>query len=255
MYGKKVDRRRYFLFGILCFLTFFVLKDTPNTIQNKFAYHRVFSGMTKEPWQIEEGKYCRVYYTDGLEDAEMTARIADSYYPMVAADFAWNRKDKLVFVLYQDGAAMAKALGMKEEESVPMGAYCSQMVAVLSPSNWTQEQENWLQVEDFLENGPIVHEMVHFALDEKAGGPYPLWFSEGVALFYEKKYTGFEWRADLKGCCHSISMEDLAYRFQDLDTDMAYRKSYECVAGFVERYGEDVLQKRISALHLQKPSE
>ncbi len=237
------------MFGMICLLAVLVSKAAPREVQKKFVHNLALSPVTKEFWRVEEGKYCRVYYEEGQEEAEMTMRIADSYYPMVSADFGWNRKEKLDFMLYQDGADMGRALGMNEGEPLPMGAYYSGLVVVLSPSQWTKERGNWQQTEEFLEKGPVVHEMVHFALDEKAGGAYPLWFSEGVALYYEKKYTGFEWRKDLKGYCDSISMEDLTYRFQELDTAAAYRKSYECVTGFVEKYGEKALQQRIVCIN------
>ena len=208
--------------------------------QNKFL---VESFSTQ--WRMLEGEYAMVYYRENAEEARMILDLADSYFPMVARDFSWNRKEKVEYVLYDDSLEMKQALQMKEEDALPMGAYYHGAAAVLSPSLWAKGNEDWQRAEEFIENGPVVHEMLHFAMDEVSKGRYPHWFSEGVALYYEKKYTGFEWAKEEKAKSKEITMEELYHGFDKLNPALAYRKSYDWVRGFVSQYGEDALQELI----------
>ena len=41
--------------------------------------------------------------------------------------------------------------------------------------------------DDFLERGPVVDEMIHFAVDDKTKGNCEQFLSEGIALYYERK--------------------------------------------------------------------
>lgn len=219
-------------------------------------------------WQIAQGQFVRVFYQGNtaeiLQEAQMIQRVADTYFPAIQGDFQWDRKEKLDFILFHDKAAMAKVLHMEiveEKESsimqqerriknktLPMGAYYDNKILVLSPSLWTQASQDAMGLDEFLEKGPVVHEMVHFALDEKVAGTYPLWLTEGVALYYEKKYIGVEWRPDLEKECKDISMEDLEYRFRQLPAATAYRRAYELIANFVEKKGEQALQEYIEGM-------
>lgn len=222
-------------------------------------------------WQMAQGQYVRVFYQGNTaeirQEAQMIQRVADSYFPAIQGDFQWDRKEKLDFILFHDKAAMAKVLHMEiaedkeanttrrlqkeqriKNKTLPMGAYYENKILVLSPSLWTQESHDAMGLDEFLEKGPVVHEMVHFALDEKVSGTYPLWLTEGVALYYEKKYIGVEWRPDLEEECKDISMEDLGYRFRQLPAATAYRRSYELIADFVEKKGEQALQEYIEGM-------
>lgn len=213
-----------------------------NNLQNKYQANASYS-----EWRMQEGEYAVVYYRENVQEAQMVLDLADSYFPMIAKDFNWNRKEVVKYVLYDNREEMRKALHMKPSEQLPMGAYYHGVAAVLSPSLWTQGDEDWQKAEEFIENGPVVHEMIHFAMDETANGEYPHWFSEGVALYYEKKYTGFEWSADVREKSKAIAMEELYHKFDAIEPDLAYRKSYDWVNGFVGVYGEEALQELIKS--------
>lgn len=209
-------------------------------------------GTEETQWITLEGIYCKVYYQKNPQEAQMILHMADTYYPWIAKDFDWNRADKLEFVLFHNEDAMKKALNIHGDRQVPMGAYYKGAASILSPSIWVQNGESWKQTEEFLENGPVVHEMIHFAIDEKAKGEYPHWFSEGVALYYEKKYTGYEWRTDLKDEAQVITMEQLYHEFETLDPSVSYRKSFDWVNGYVRKFGEEKLQELLASGKLNR---
>lgn len=198
-------------------------------------------------WHCLEGRYCVVYYQQSREEGEMTMRAADLYYPLVAADFQWKRTEKPIFMLYHDKYQMKTALGLSEKAPIPMGAYQGGRIAVLSPSVWAAG-ESGKRTDAFLETGPVAHELVHFAMDDTVKGGYPTWLTEGVALYYEKKYTGFEWRPDLKDASGQLNPETLRHSFQELPVALAYRKSFDLVEGYVNAYGETALQNYIRAI-------
>lgn len=196
-----------------------------------------------DQWQALEGRHTVVYYQQSKEEAAMAMRAADLYYPLVAADFQWERQEKPIFVLYHDKKQMAQALGIREEADIPMGAYKGGRIAILSPSVWASG-ESYAQLEAFLEKGPIAHELIHFAMDDISEGIFPVWLTEGVALYYEKKYTGFEWRPDLKEESRSLSPQCLQ-NAGEVPVPLFYRKSYELVADFVRVHKEEGLQQYI----------
>ena len=198
-------------------------------------------------WNHMDGKYCVVYFKLLPEEAATLMRAADVYFPMTAADFNWKRTEKPIFVLYHDKKEMAKTLGIEQSKPVPMGAYSQGRISVLSPSLWAEGGDAF-RIDMFLEKGPVAHELVHFAMDDTLEGTYPLWLAEGVALYYENKYTGFEWRPDLREQSRLLNVQHLSVRFHDLPVDLAYRKSFDLVKHYVSVYGEEGLQQYLTSL-------
>ena len=43
----------------------------------------------------------------------------------------------------------------------------------------------------------FVHELTHLVVDDLAGGNFPVWFTEGSALYMEYMLLGYEWGRDL----------------------------------------------------------
>lgn len=194
---------------------------------------KLSSFIEKEGYQITQGKYCQVYSCKENSDYVWTiCRMCDTYYPLLLHDFGMEDSEKLKFILYEDEKSMCEVLGITPE-NVPMGAYYCDTIHVLNPEVWTRG-EQWQQMESFLEDGPILHEMAHYFLDKKLQKKYDLWFTEGIALYYENKYTGFEWRPDLEKVAVSISLEELKKNFTSLDEAKAYRRSYDIICSIAK---------------------
>ncbi len=199
-------------------------------------------------YKHEESKHAIIYYSQ--EDSEFIHTIKESldlYYPLLAEDFSLNNleKEKVNVILYPNAEELEKAIKYNYGQKIPMGVYYGGIINLLSPRNYVKSENYSDIIEYFIENGPIVHELAHHFTDIKAKGNYDIWFSEGIALFYEKKYTNFEWRRDLKESSAKIDFEDLKNKFRTLDEAMAYRRSFDIVNDFVQENGEEALQALI----------
>ncbi len=211
-------------------------------LQKQSISKKIFYYVDKETYLLEEGKAGKVYYTrEDEEYVSLVSGMIDIYYPLIAQDFNLSGTKKVSAVIYPDRKSLCDVLGM-EEKDAPMGAYYGGIINILSPSAWAGAGDS-KTIDAFLEDGPVVHELVHLAVDEKCRGNYDLWFTEGMALYYEKKYTGFEWRPDLKQKSAAITLSDLEERFSGQNEILAYRKSYDIISAIGIKYGEDAIQK------------
>ncbi len=84
----------------------------------------------------------------------------------------------------------------------------------------------------------MIHEFTHLIVDEKTRGNYPLWLTEGLALFIEKETIGFEWEKGI-GEISNISLKDLNDNFDEIEIGAAYRKSYEVIDKLNDQFGFD----------------
>lgn len=194
-------------------------------------------------WKVIEGLHSNVYYQKEKEYAELIQRQADTYYTIIAEDFKWNKTKKIDFVLFEEKQNFVSSLLYRGE--IPMGVYYNGVIAILSPNLWEDKKQDWQTQEEFLEKGPVVHEMIHFVVDDKTNGNCEQFLSEGIALYYEQKYTNFLWDIKENEKQIKITKKQLKENFNQLDSSLAYWKSYEWVKKFVECYGEKVLQEAL----------
>ncbi len=194
-------------------------------------------------WKQIEGRYSRVYYQNEKQTAQMIQRQADTYYTMIAADFGWQRTEKIDMILFETKQMFEASFFY--DGALPMGAYYKGIIAVVSPQLWDMQKQGWERTDYFLENGPVVHEMIHFAVEEKTKGSCPRFLTEGIALYYEKKYTGYLWSIPEEEKQIPVTKANLEKEFYHMDTGLFYWKSYEWVLKFVECYGEETLQKAL----------
>lgn len=230
---------KYSCFLLLFLILFYgVTKNEKQTTLQKLLFCD-----NMQHYKIVEGIHSNVYYQKEKEYAELIQRQADTYYAMIAEDFKWNRTDKINFILFETKEDFTSSLLYRGE--IPMGVYYNGVIAILSPNLWKGEKENWQIKDDFLEKGPVVHEMIHFAVDDKTKGNCEQFLSEGIALYYEEKYTNFLWDIKENEKQIAITKKQLKENFNQLDSSVAYWKSYEWVKKFVECYGEKALQEAL----------
>lgn len=84
----------------------------------------------------------------------------------------------------------------------------------------------------------FIHELTHLMVDYLAKGNFPMWFTEGSALFMEYTFLGYEWGQDVKEFKH-FTLEDLTHRFSELDEYLAYKQSFLMVRSIIETFGRD----------------
>lgn len=224
-------------------------------IQKKVISRKIFSQLEDYFFITKESQYGKIYFTyHDKEYSQMILSMVDMYYPLIAKDFGCDADKTITIIVYPTKKLMGKVVGTGEEQ-IPMGAYYGGILNILSPELWLEGEEDSTKIDRFLEEGPMIHEIVHLVLDQKLKGVYDLWFTEGVALFYEKKYTGFEWRPDLKEKSADITWKDLKTSFRMLEEAKAYRKSYDIICGIAEDGGELQLQDMISKMAKGKSFE
>lgn len=165
-----------------------------------------------------------IYYTKKDEEtAELTALTLSCYMPLLEEEFD-IKAGKPVIVIYPNESELKKAIG---SDKAPIGAYYAGIIHILSPVGRGTK-------EDFMKNGPVVHELVHYIVDKKTNGNYYVWFSEGTALYYEYKYLGCEWHSELQGKTDEITLKQLESDFKGIDEISAYRRSFELIRDELE---------------------
>lgn len=226
----------------------YTISSSVYEIQKKSICKKIFSSISDSEFFRKEFEFGEVFYTKTDSDyVNMTGGMIDIYYPIISKEFNCFNNEKVIVVIYPSKKMIGEVLQMGIEE-VPMGAYYGGIINVLSPTLWTSKTEENRIIDEFLEEGPMVHELIHLALDKKLKGNYEIWFTEGIALYYEKKYTGFVWRDDLKEKCKYITIEDLKNNFRFLKEEEAYRRSFDIIQSMVNKIGEEGLQDIIKKM-------
>lgn len=243
---------------ILCilFLVFIILFGISNRFSNETyimqkdlpAKNYIKNLIKKENYIQKKVNNLNIYYTEkDFTYTDMILRVFDVYYPLISSDFDISITYQVDIILWPTKNDMACLLNMEEDE-VPMGAYYAGVLNILSPDLWIESKAESDIKDIFLEEGPLVHELCHFALDKKLSGRYSLWFTEGIALYYEKKYINFEWRTDLKNAGKKITLDELRNSFEFLNEEVAYRRSYDIIQSIVDEKGEEALQSIIKEM-------
>jgi len=181
--------------------------------------------------------------------AELVGKEADKAAAAVAEllPHDWSA-EKPWLIIIPDQAALQEAFGWGEGSGA-LGVYLADTIKVLSPRAW-----HWLPAEDrvasFRAEGPLVHEYTHYVLDQRTGGNYPYWFSEGLAQLLEYKINGYQWVEE------GSSPADGIFTPQTLDSALnrpesqarAYRQALSLVAYLESIWGVDGLNRLIDAL-------
>ena len=197
------------------------------------------SGGYRSGYQKAAGYYADIYYGANCEThAAATMRIIDVYYPYLAAEFGIYKDLKAEIAIHGSKEDMYAAMGKDYGEKPPMGAYYKGVIQILSPECWVQSEA--VLSDEFVAEGPVIHELAHFMLEEKTGGNYEVWFSEGVALYMEYKYMAYEWKAQTESY-DKIALSEMAEYFKQINQASAYRMAFEQVKNLVENYGQGVL--------------
>ena len=173
-----------------------------------------------------------IYYPENeSETAHMIKSIAESWGDDVLSFFEFQPDQTINIVLYAQEDELKGALRIPQSQSA-MGAYAGGFVNLISPEEHYSEDEAY----EILTN-VFIHEVAHLALDRIAKGNYPLWFTEGSALYLEYSLLGYEWG---KGIIDEppYSIDDMTYRFSSLDEQAAYRKSFLMVKDMIDTRGQ-----------------
>lgn len=187
-------------------------------------------------YEVKSYLSCNIYYTKkDKENADLTAIMVSTYLPMLKKDFKIDVK-KPTIIIYPNERELKHKL--KYKRSVPMGAYYGGIIHILSPENYLEDK--YSRSYDFIKKGPIVHELTHYFVDIKSKGKYKIWQTEGIALYFENKYLGYEWHKELEGKTDGVNQRQLEKEFYKIDESLAYRKSYELIRDKMKENRENI---------------
>ncbi|AOY75336.1 peptidase MA family metallohydrolase [Clostridium formicaceticum] len=193
-----------------------------------------------------------IRYDDGIhqEVVDLVAMTAEDKYAEVIKAFEYKLEEKVMIVLYDDVEALMN-ITMLGRGIPPMGVYYGNSIHLLNPSHWIKDDEDMEAT--FYFEGPLLHELVHLFTDHVGKGNFPVWFTEGVSLYFEYRVDGYEWGKEVVELDYTIEM--LRDEFYALDEYLAYTQSFRIVRNFVENHGEEALIEVIKSLgegkHLQ----
>lgn len=207
--------------------------------------HEIIIYKTKD-YHIKETEHFIIKYEKyDKEMIDLVAKAAEEKYIEVTKMFEYTPKDKITVIVYDDAQKLMKNTNL-EQSKPPMGVYYASTIQILSPRLWVPSDQNMEDV--FLNQGPMVHEVTHLLVDDLARGNYPLWFTEGMALYQEYVQTGYEWGKNLNYDGAPFTVEQLTNDFGSLNEMLAYKRSFELVRSLAEREGFEKLNQLLREL-------
>jgi len=236
---RKYGRRLlYALAGVMLLLALFMLTCRDFLYTRVYPVFKRYEGLRiqrelDDYKLLDDGGFI-IRYTDGDEASALKLRdIANEYGGCVSDFFGISREEPVEIILFPHETILKGMLRIPQDQSA-MGAYAGGRINLLSPNRFVDINQD---IDSF--DNVFVHEYAHLAADDLARGNYPIWFTEGCALYLEYDVLGYEWGSDLmdEDLSH-ITVDDLTYRFASVDEYKAYRASFLIVRGLVEGYGK-----------------
>lgn len=146
-------------------------------------------------------------------------------------------------IVYPTGASLALSFGWDHSQQ-SMGVYWGGGIHILSPAEWMES----LELEEFYREGPMVHELAHWMIDEVSGGNYSRWFTEGLAQYLEKQINGFAFAPPEMTAGDIMLFSELEQNFDGERRLNAYWQALQTVEYIEQAYGEDSLRAILAEL-------
>lgn len=254
-----LERRQkaYLLKGIPIVLFTIWLCMTSLYVSNKFGVigairpfiraveNRIVLYKTRNFSEIETDRFIYRYENIDQETLDLIIQTAEDKYRSIANIFQYELKEKILIVAYKDTDLMMRTT-MLNKGDPPMGVYYGDSIHIADPKLWTTESQNLEEI--FYKEGPVLHELVHLFTDHVGRGNFPIWFTEGVSLYFEYRIDGYQWGQEIDFSEKDYSIEELNSNFKRLNQYWAYTKSFRLVKGFVDQHGLEKLMEVIRLL-------
>lgn len=169
------------------------------------------------------------YVSQVLQLAQEAFGILNGYFP--------SHIEHVDIILYPSLHSLQQQLRISPGADV-LGAYYGKRINVLSPRAW-KVGDRFSCGQDQLKN-TVLHEMAHMFVDVLAQGNFPLWFTEGTALYIEYDTLDYEWAANVP-MKKLFPVDELDARLNSKDGNLAYRQSFLMVRKLVETGGKKKL--------------
>lgn len=213
------------------------------SIENKIVLYK-----TRNFNQTETDAFIFRYENIDNEILELIKDTTADKYRKITDIFQYEFKDKILVVIYNNMDLMMNTTMLKKGEP-PMGVYYGDSVHILNPELWIEEAGAEKLEYVFYNKGPILHELTHLFTDHIGNGNFPMWFTEGVSLYFEYMVDGYEWgREVIFTDTNTYTIKELNGNFYGLDQYRAYTQSFRLVKNMVDNYGLDKLIDIIDSL-------
>lgn len=211
----------------------------------RVAENKIILYRTDSFKEIETDNFIIRYEDIDEEILDLIIDTAEDKYGQIAPLFKYERDEKVLMVVYNNYDSFVET-AMLGKGNPPMGAYYGDSIHIANPELWVKGKENLEH--SFYYEGPILHELVHLFTDHEGGGNFPIWFTEGISLYFEYMIDGYEWGFELAPEEVDFTMDELTNNFNNLDAYKAYTRSFRLVKAFVDDHGFGKLMTVIDSL-------
>lgn len=217
------------------------LRPLVRNIENRIVLYK-----TRDFKETETDTFIFRYDDIDNKTLELIKDTAENKYREIADVFQYEFGDKILMVIYNNANLMMRATMLRKGDP-PMGVYYGDSVHILNPELWVKGEEELEYV--FCNKGPVLHELTHLFTDHIGNGNFPMWFTEGVSLYFEYMLDGYEWGKEVVFTdTNTYTIKQLNNNFYDLDQYRAYTQSFRLVKNMVDNYGLDKLIDIITLL-------
>ncbi len=195
--------------------------DAFRFINTKYVIHQMADSKSLSSQQV-----LLFFEEQDADVAPIVMSIADEFFHQVNDRFSFKSNKDIPIIIHPDKESLNSRFGWDADESA-MGVYWAGVIRVLSPKVWIKEQDPRLMWELYRYGGPVVHEYIHYVVDEKTKGNYTRWFTEALAQYWERELTGFQFDSS-EGCLTQelYPLSQMDRQFDSLPNQaLAYRQS------------------------------
>ncbi|NMA04143.1 MAG: hypothetical protein GX925_05485 [Clostridiales bacterium] len=217
------------------------LRPLIRNIENKIVLYK-----TRKFTETETDTF--VFRYEDIDDKilELIKDTAKSKYREIADIFQYEFEDKILVVIYNNTNLMMKTTMLRRGDP-PIGVYYGDSIHILNPELWVEKSEGLEYV--FCNKGPMLHELTHLFTDHVGNGNFPMWFTEGVSLYFEYLVDGYEWGKGIPFTdTDTYTIKELNNNLYGPDQYRAYTQSFRLVRNMVDSYGLDKLINTITLL-------
>ena len=200
-------------------------------------------------WESAESPHFRVYYREGTVDPASILQIAEDFYtemPQLTSRMAPGIID--IWVCDTQQAFQASVHAPIQDWAVGCAFPLSRRIVIQNPKHIALAKLQLVQV--------LRHEIAHVLFGQctrKAVKEIPLWFVEGVAIYFADEWVPSRHGTLLKHIFSKsiIPLQELAEGFPRSQTgaDLAYAESQDALRWLVKIKGRNALFNIISELH------
>ncbi|WP_353893258.1 hypothetical protein PRVXH_002677 [Proteinivorax hydrogeniformans] len=254
---KKDSNAKVLLFISAIVFTVMMLDVNPVNLSYKpikdatSAYHR---NVAYRNWESTEGEFVELRYKQvDRKHSDFMQSLGDKMYLHLQDKYNFKPKTTPLIVIYPTQQKMLQSLGWDSDKSVS-GVYQSGTIRLLSPTQWYRNEVDLETTQQFYKkNGPLLHEMTHYFVDEMTFGNYPTWYTEAVAQLEEYKKFNIQWLDDQNTDPQELyPLEKLVDNFYAVENQsLAYRQALVIAIFMEDKFGHNIHKELLDKMDVR----